>query len=338
MGLLAQKRLTILTEKPMSIRHWAYTLARKKAICLVRHSLTRRQSRQEADRVRGPLVVQRNLIAGLSRIGCPFRPNPPTFAVTPYVGVLSDINALQWAIQAKQEGRIERLVAGPNLVVTPLEADGILCAPEVDVVVTPCQWVSEWYVSLAPQLESKVMEWPVGIDTDFWCPDTTVHSDKPRQWLIYDKTREEDKAVLKAVQSELDRRGEPYEVIVYVRYTQEYYRSLLRRSKAMIVLSPSESQGIAQMEAWACDVPVFVWDRHRIEWKDLVFDGPSASSSPYLSAECGMRFSNQQDLDDILDQFVQNLEHFSPREYMLRNFTLSKAALSYVNIFRRWMK
>lgn len=321
--------LTILTQEPVFTGHWLRRMVWQW------YSSARQRLLEEADRVRGPLVVRQNLLTGLSQIGRPFRFNPPTFAVSPYVGVLSNIHALQWAIQAKRCGRIQRLVAGPNLVVTPLEADGVLCAPEIDVVVTPCRWVSEWYVSLAPQLKGKVMEWPVGVDTDFWCPDTTIHSDKPRQWLIYDKTSKGGKAELKAVQSELDRREELYEAIVYGQYTREHYRSILRRSKAVIVLSPSESQGIAQLEAWACDVPVLVWDRHRIEWKDLVFDGPSASSSPYLSPECGMRFSNQQDLANILDQFIQNLDHFSPREYVLRHFTLSKAALSYVNIFRR---
>lgn len=336
MDFSQHKQLTILAQKAVSIGRRLRGLIglRRQWTHLPQYFPPKRSLTAEVGYVDGPTIVQVNLLKGLDRIGQSYRFNPPSKLVTPYVGVLSNIKALRWAMQAKRDRIIERLVAGPNLVVTPLESDGILCAPEIDVVVTPCRWVREWYVSLAPQLESKVMEWPAGIDTDFWYPDTTRQIGKLRQWLIYDKTKR-NKTELKVVQSELERRGQSYEVIVYGQYTQESYRSVLRRSKAMVMLSPSESQGIAQFEAWGCDVPVLVWDRHRIEWKGLVFDGRSASSSPYLSVECGMRFLGQHDLANVLDQFINNLEYFTPREYVLQNFSLSKAALSYVNIFRR---
>jgi len=318
-----KKVVTIMSEPVSSFLRWLHSIIQSLG-----------GMREPVKQAGGPYQVRRNLVAGLARAGYPFRLNPPSFRVTEYVGVLSNVNALRWAIEGKQSGKIRRLVAGPNLVVTPLEEDCILCAPEIDTVVTPCRWVGDWYASLAPELKNKLVEWPVGIDADYWRPNKTGEGKEDLMWLIYDKTKDGGKTELKAVLSELNRRREQYEVIVYGQYTHAYYRNALRKSRAMIMLSPSESQGIAQMEAWACDVPILVWNRNRVEWKDLVFDGPSASSSPYLSEECGMQFSNDRDFAEILDDFIGRKNTFSPREYMLHNFSLTKAALSYSRIFQ----
>jgi glycosyltransferase involved in cell wall biosynthesis len=326
MGLLARKRLTILTQEPVSAGRWLRRAVWRREWYL---SATQRPL-GEADRVRGPQVVQRNLLAGLSQIGCPFRFNPPAFAVTPYVGVLSNVHALQWAVRAKHRGRIERLVAGPNLVVTPLEADRILCAPETDVVVTPANWVSQLYVSLAPELEGRVTEWPVGIDTDCWRPSRTNRQNAEQiHWLIYDKTREDSKHILKYVEEILRRRQEPCEVISHGQYQHSEYRNLLQRSSAIVFLSNSESQGIALFEAWACDVPTLVYDRGRWEYEGLSFP---ASSAPYWHDACGKRFSGIDDFAASLEEFVTSRAQFAPRRYVVDHFALGISAAAYRDI------
>lgn len=100
----------------------------------------------------------------------------------------------------------------------------------------------------------------------------------------------------------------------------------------MIVLSPHESQGIAQFEAWSCNVPTLVWDKRRWEWRDLVFEHPDVSSSPYLTEECGMRFTGAEDFEFTFDEFVGQLGGFTPRDYVLSHFTLAKSAQAYVSL------
>lgn len=329
MTVLKEDPITVLTRKPASIGRWLF-----RRISLSRETLLSTLSSMVGDaRVDGPAVVRINLLKGLDQIDQVYQFDPPSNWISPYVGILSDIEALHWAIEAKREGRITRLVAGPNLVTTPLELNRILCAPEIDVVVTPCRWVSEWYVSLASELEGRVTEWAVGIDTDYWSPDRAGADGTKKQWLIYDKT-DGGKKELNAVRSELERRGLPYDVIVYGEYSPEYYRRMLRRSIAMVVLSPSESQGLAQFEAWSCDVPTLIWDRRRIEWMGMVFDGNSASSSPYLDVKCGMRFRGEDDLSSILEQFIENIGDFTARDYVLQNFSLEKTAQNYIDMFK----
>jgi hypothetical protein len=287
----------------------------------------------KGERIGGPTSVLNNLIAGLIKIQQPYKLNPASHHVTPYVGVLSNTDALKWAIHAKKQGKIKYLVAGPNLVVTPLEEDGILCAPEIDLVVTPSWWVSEMYLSMAPMLEGKLVEWPVGVDTEFWSPDPMISRQDRKDWLIYDKTQQGGSIEKSRVVEILTKRRESFRTIVYGEYTREEYRKKLQNAKAMIILSPSESQGIAMFEAWACDTPTMVWDRQIVEWKGKVLHAPSGTSAPYLTNKCGYVFQGIDDFDHILTKFEASLHSFQPQDYILSNFTLDQTAEAYTHFF-----
>ena len=285
------------------------------------------------DRQRGPGMVHASLSAGLSQLGMSFVAGGAIGAGADRVGLLSGLSLLRQAVAAKRKGRIRCLLAGPNVLVTPLEAGGILLSPEIDRVVTPSRWVSDIYVQLAPALAGKVVEWPAGVDTEYWQPDAGTPRHLRRGWLVYDKCGSAYAGLLRSVIAMLDLRGQQYHVVRYGQYRRPDYRSLLRTVRGAIVLSPSESQGIAQFEAWACDTPTLVWDRHRWEYGGMVFDGPNISSSPYLSPACGIRFSDAADSADRFDEFAESLDRFSPRDYVLGRFTLPAAAAAYCCLF-----
>lgn len=323
------KPLTILSQTPESI--WS-----RRPVRGVRQrirSVLKATPRPKPNPVRGPASVERNLLAGLRRIGQSFRLNPTESAVTPWVGVLSDPNgALPWAIRAKRSGPIERLVAGPNLVVVPDEYDRILTDPAIDLVITPCKWVSDFYAQIAPNLIGRLAEWPVGVDEDYWCPDPNS-AGKIVDFLIYDKIGQaQNRLLVPAVLQELAQRGLTFETLSYGDYDLAHYRYLLRTSRAMIYLTESESQGIALFEAWACDIPTLVWDRQLLEWKGYCMTG--ASSAPYLGPDCGLSFRDLTGLPGRLDKFEASLSAFRPREFILRRFTLAQAAQAYVRLYR----
>ena len=320
--------ITLLSEVPMSLsRQWI------KGQFLKYLRKTLEFIRQE--RFGGSKMVRYNLTAGLRQIGQSFKMNPPAYKITPLVGVVSNTDALGWAITAKRQGIIRYLVAGPNLVVTPLDQNGILCAPEIDLVVTPSRWVSEHYLSMAPTLAGKLVEWPVGVDTELWAPDPAISRQDRAGWLVYDKTHAGGSVERNAVVEVLSQKREPVTLIVYGKYSHEEYRKKLQSAKAMIVFSPHESQGISLLEAWACDTPTLVWDRQRVEWNGMVFNAPSASSSPYLTNKCGKRFKNAEDFPRSLTEFEACLDTYRPRDYVLSLFTLRKTAENYISLFKK---
>jgi hypothetical protein len=283
---------------------------------------------------RGPQAVEASLVTGLQIIGQEYVLNPSEDSVTPFVGVLSNTNALRWAIEAKRAGQIEFLVAGPNLVVTPSDDGSILLTEAVDKIVTPSRWVSDYYLNCAPQLAGRVFEWAAGVDTEYWKP---KESAARRVWLIYDKCINGGQEELSEVLHQLTQLRLPFERIVYGEYSRQDYREALQRSFGMIVVSASESQGLAQFEAWACDVPTLVWHPQKLEVEGIGSNALMVSSSPYLSDECGARFSKGADFQGAFSDFKERLSEYSPRRYVLRNFTLEQAAFAYVELFdRRW--
>ena len=274
----------------------------------------------------GPSAVRSNLIGGLARIGQPFRLNPPQSEMNTEVGILGGISALRRGISAKEAGRAKWLVAGPNLVVLPDEYNGLLMDPAIDLIVTPCKWVSNAYERVQPELSGRLAEWAVGVDEEYWKP-SSVGRRSNFDFIIFAKIREKaNRGIVNYVEKELDGRGLSYRRMKYGSFRKSTYLQSLRECRAMIYLTESESQGIALFEAWACDVQTLVWDRKYWEWHGRRFE---ASSAPYLSTQCGLTFNDLSAFPEKLESFVAMLPTFRPRDYICSSFTQAQAAHSY---------
>lgn len=318
--------ITILTDTPGT---WAGWLRQPVSGMrqLIRAFDSIGKSRATEPRIDGPTTVQVNLLKGFEQIGQAYFFNPPVGKVTRLVGVLSNPAALRWAIGAKERGRIRWLIAGPNLVVTPDQQDGILNHPAIDLVVTPSKWVSQCYAAIAPGLSDKLVEWSAGVDENYWCPRSDQSASQKLDFLIFAKLRSpSNEYMINEIGSELANRGFSFSQLRYGTFQHGEYRSLLRASKALLYVTESESQGLALFEAWACDVPTLVWDRKYWEWHGHRFE---ASSAPYLSAQCGLSFNDLSAFPEKLESFVATLPTFRPREYIRSSFTQAQAAHSY---------
>jgi len=326
--------ITILTQPPLSLKQQALSLklrmehfvrCTKRAVC--GQSLP--PSPFARGTMGGPAAVRNSLLRGLDQSGISYRYNPPEFSTTSTVGVLSGIDALRWAIQAKQDGCIRRLIAGPNLVVSALDENGILLDPSIDCVITPCPWVRQMYLEKAPVLAGKLVEWPAGVDEHHWKPSQQPDT-RQYDFLVYAKFQEPENApLLERITQTLKQRKLSFHLLRYGSYTPADYLTFLQNSRALVFLSESESQGIAQFEAWACDVPVLAWDRGL--WRSGTESSP-ASSCPFLTNENGLRFKGENDWDAVLESFLLRRSEFHPRDFITRHYTLELSARDYVKI------
>ncbi|TAN34178.1 glycosyltransferase family 1 protein [Patescibacteria group bacterium] len=281
---------------------------------------------------RGPDAVMDSLLRGLDELKRPYLLNVKSTEIKPEdtVFVNGSLETLQWAI--KERKKFKKLVAGPNLVVTPNDGGGIINAPEIDLILQPSDWVRDFYLSISPRLSEKIKVWPAGVRV----PEIT--NNRREKILVFVKNslsggelqalknalaalsykfiiKRSERSESEAFTSERAQIKYPVGFIFYDDYKQADYFRELNQAKAMLYFSLSESQGLALQEAWARNVPTLVWDRGRYEYNNYFWCAKNISC-PYLNERCGMTFADFAELPAILEEFLRVLKRFDPRAYV----------------------
>jgi hypothetical protein len=251
-------------------------------------------------RYSGPDAVLDSLIRGLKELHIPFEINPriPTYKI---IHVLSGVEVLKEQITQKKTGQI--IIAGPTLITTPFDHNKCINDPNIDIILTPSQWVSDFYVSLIPELKNKIYSWPAGVKIP------TIKTDKSGKVILFKKNISH--IVLEHVENMLNEQSIPYELLEYGNFTHDQYITKLEKAPYMIYLQTSESQGIALQEAWSYNVPTLVfqnthWNFEKYSWSD-----PSISA-PYLHRETGFFFT-LSNLREKLQEIIQS--DLQPKDY-----------------------
>lgn len=274
-------------------------------------------------RYRGHSAVTRSLVEGMQKNGVRFSYNPAHLSdLARIVVVLAGVRTLRQAIQLKREGRIGKLCAGPNIVIFSTDVDSILAAPEVDLVITPSDWVKKHYIADAPSLRERIVAWPSGVDSSYWSPDSKLTRDKI---LVFDKrTASDDPERTRPYVNYLKQIG--CKVVTITRttdkrfgYTIDEYRSLLQSACLMIGFTVgSESQGIAWAEAWSTDVPTLISENQRYEFNSRMLD---VSTAPYLNESNGLFFKDFNHFKQQFEFWNLNRQSFTPRSWVMQNMT-----------------
>jgi|688.fasta_scaffold07345_9 hypothetical protein len=256
----------------------------------------------------GPGKVAQNLIKGLHSLNIEVVPNE----ICEYNGIL------QLNCKNIYNAPLNSFI-GPNISVLPTEAAEVW--KRYNSFNVPCQWVYDFY-SLFEITKNKSMHiWPVGIDTEKFCD---LNQTKKYDVLIYCKNTKDK---LPHVENFLKQLGLTYTVLVYGQYNEDEFIFNVNASKCAILLTKTESQGIAYQEILSMGVPCYVINKP--VWDDYGIDVP-ASSVPYFDENCGIveHDSNKFEL------FYNNIFKYNPRKYILDNLNLKKQAFSYVELIK----
>jgi hypothetical protein len=281
----------------------------------------------------GPLSVTTSLISGLTHLGVIFNHNPLRFEdVGDVVMVLSDVRALGQAIQLKRQGKIKKLLAGPNLVVRANQDGGILASPEIDVCIVPSYWVKPSYEDDEPTLKGRIQIWYAGVDTHYWSPSISFQekmSQGSKEVLVYWKT--EGEAFCRHVERVLREKGFHPIRVRYGSYSKDQFKHYLQRSLFAVFITRSESQGIAFAESWAMDVPTLVWDPQepltimgKVHWP--------VAACPYINPANGAIWKNAEHLAHILDNINDFSSRFGARASVIESMSDEVSARMLMNI------
>ena len=262
----------------------------------------------------GHPAVTRSLVHGLRAIAADFNFNPKDLReVGEIVHVPSGHLALRQAIRLRRSGRIRRLLAGPNLVVLPSDKPALIGAPEIDLLVTNSSWVRQMYLTEMPRLADHCAIWPAGVDTELW--QNHAVSTASRRILIYAKNAPDP--LVAECADEARAAGFDVALVRYGRYTPAEYRAALGRARYVVYMSAWESQGLALVEAWSCDVPTLVWNPGYVLLKGKTY---RTSAAPYLTERTGRLFHDPTALGELLRSGLRNAT-FAPRQWVLENMS-----------------
>ena len=250
------------------------------------------------------------------------------------IGVLSGLGTLQSVVDASLAPGT-KIVAGPNLVVLPSEGSEVLTQATIGRILVPSEWVRRMWCKDLPEIASKVSVWSSGVDYDYWSPieDPGRRHFGALQVLVYMKA---SSAPVASVLSMLQDCNFSFSIIEYGRYRPCQFRNHLRRSDLVLYLGGSESQGLALHEAWATDVPTFVFlptqQRVRVpDGRELNLTGEEFSSAPYLTDARGAFWSTTEELEALLAGFKPT--GFCPRQSSFDEFSLESSAVRYLKMF-----
>lgn len=266
----------------------------------------------------GPGKVVTNLILGLQKCGIEYKTNQIISSEDKLL-VLQDNHILY------KETHNEKII-GPNICTLPIDNQYVM-SQNYKKMIVPCEWVKQLYMKWLP--EGKLLIWAVGINTDLFYD--MSNNFKDNDCLIYFKRRNEEE--LNMVISMLESNNQTYEIIRYGNYSEQHFLSVLERSKYGIVIDKCESQGIAIQEMMSTNLPLLVWDT--TVWDDRGEEFKiDATSVPYWNDRCGIKVGNFEELKNNFVSFIENLNNFNSREYILKNLDLENSAKKIIENFK----
>jgi hypothetical protein len=276
----------------------------------------------------GHYAVVRSVLAGLAELKIPHNYNPSQLKdVGEHIHVLANIHALAMAVRLKKAGRIKRLTAGPNIVISSAEHSEIIGAPEIDLYTVNSPWTSDAYVFDNRKLEGKIDYWYAGIDPDIWNVQKLPNPAGRPRVLFYLK-RPEWKLVGECMEL-LDKLGIGHDSIHYGSYTIDEFKEKLSQTDCVIFFVEQESQGIALFEIWSTDTPTLVWNPGYWQYKMKNY---RSSSAPYLTEKTGAFFRDVMEFETCVQQKVLAPAGFAPRSWILQYGSDREATSNFLKV------
>lgn len=202
------------------------------------------------------------------------------------------------------------------------------------VYTQPSQWAMETWRAMIPPLPMTYFPFPV--ETARFSPheesDSIERIRRTEVFVYYKRRSPED---LERLLKFLETKGETnITVFNYIaRYQEMDYLKCLQRCKYGVVLDAHESQGFALQEAMSCDVPLLVWNVSVMsqEYGSQYPDIP-CTSVPYWDKCCGEIFHSCSELDATYGRFMDNLQTYCPREFVLKCLSAEPCAKRFKQI------
>jgi hypothetical protein len=235
------------------------------------------------------------------------------------------------AMRSDEANRAKFVVCGAVGVTFEDKSD---LSPEVGFFIVPSPWVADRFRRQRVPIRVLVS----GVDQKFFKPSvigkngSTSYKVKPGKNIVLYLKQPINHAhpMVESVTTTLDSHGWQVSVILYGEYSLELWKDALDRSVAAVFMTGTESQSIALAEAWAFDIPTFVYEVSPLH-PLFVFGRwwPHSNEGPYINYMNGARWSTVDGLLNLLNDMPSH--PWAPREYVLNTMT---DEISVLNVLR----
>jgi len=280
----------------------------------------------------GVMTIAINLMKGLDKIGVPYRFNDYKYIKKHPGEIACIIGKPHLLFDRKWENPI---MFGAGVYSHPVDCPDLFERyPNVKRFLVPGEWMR---LMCAPFYGDKVKAWPVGIDTEHW---QSFEGEKEFDFLIYNKIPQghprHGTELVNPIVKTLNERGLSFHFIRYGGYTHQELIDKLKTSKAAIFLSEHETQGLACQQILATNTPILAWDPGGY-WPDPDYYPDKVkyqpvSSVPYWDERCGAKFTSAGDFEQNMELFLNALDSYRPRDYVMENLTLEICAQKYIDL------
>jgi len=195
------------------------------------------------------------------------------------------------------------------------------------VYIQPSDWARDVWVNNC-FCNNRIKSLPFGVDTNKFNKIKPIN--ERNEVFVYFKNR--SPSDLEYIKNFLYSKNINYKIFSYHnRYNENEYLNCLQNAKYGIWVGGHESQGFGLQEALSCDVPLLVWSVKSMnqEYGSTYEDIPATTVS-YWDERCGEVFYNISDLENTYNKFINNIEHFEPREFILENLSMEVCEIKLI--------
>jgi len=223
----------------------------------------------------------------------------------------------------------KKFIFGPHFSVFPdAKLDKINFKSNYHLYIMPSQWVNDmWKKNFTVNIDMFAFPFPVNTNKF-----NQIKKNREKV-VVYFKNRK--KTELLFIINFLNSQNINYVLFSYDnRYDEEDFLNNLYDCKYAIIIGRHESQGFAIEEMLSCNIPLLVWDvKYLSQEEGCDYPDYSATSIPYWDNRCGEFFYNSNEFIDKYNLFINNLDNYRPREYILENLSIEQCANRFKDIF-----
>lgn len=217
-------------------------------------------------------------------------------------------------------------IFGPHFSVFPDEKLNLIdFKSDNHIYIMPSKWTIELWYNIKPDIKIDIKLFPFPVNTVKF---DEIKKDKDNV-MIYYKGRNQKE--LDFVVNFLKNKNINYTIFSYTnKYNEEDFINYLHNCRYAIIVDAHESQGFAVEEIMACNVPLLVWNvKYLSQEFGCNYPDYPATSIPYWDNSCGEYFYEETELEEKFTVFINNLDNYTPRQFILDNLSVEKCAVLF---------